>query len=432
MKETGTQLSGIKKTLTKTADEAKTLRSEKRQLNREKWALQDRARFASDMVSALHQSTSWKATKPLRFVKRLFRPQPTPPQSHISIPPSTTNLPASHSAVPNEGIAKPATPAVKPAKPPKAASASLMAKVEASGLFDPVFYVSTYPDVQSQELEPLAHYLNIGWKKGYQPSERFNSQAYLASHPELKPRGENPLLHYIAHAAAAKISPSERKAVGRVAVFMAVAGPYDAIKEPELVSENADYFIFTDQDIPPRSVWQKREFEYFDADPTRMARFIKTHPHLYFSDYDWALWVDANLQINVKPEDIIAPINGQAIVSTWVHPLRNCVFDEASECEKRSKDDGNVMKAQIGRYKDAGYPAQNGLFETSVMASQMSAAAIPALMNDWWAEIEKGSRRDQLSFPFAARKNDITVAAIAPKGICMRSDPRFNYYRHQK
>jgi len=423
LQETKAKLSNTEKTLSKLAAESKTLRSEARQLNRDKWALQDRARFASDMVAALQQSTSWKVTKPLRFLKRLVSPQSVPPVISAQMP-----LPAA----PNQTV-QPVPPAVPTAvKPSKAISASDMAKVEASGLFDPVYYVSTYPDVQSQSLEPLAHYLTLGWQKGYQPSEKFNGQAYIAAHPNLKESGENPLLHFLAQANPDQRKNTDIKSVGRVAVFMAVAGPYDDIKNPDVISETADYFIFTDQEIPPNSVWQKREFEYFDADPTRMARFIKTHPHLYFADYDWALWVDANLQINVLPEDIIAPFHNSSPLATWIHPLRNCTYDEAKECEKRSKDDGQVMTLQMQRYRGADYPAQNGLYETSVMASQMGNPAIAKLMTEWWAEIEKGSRRDQLAFPYVVTQNGIDVAALAPKGICMRSDPRFNYYRHQR
>jgi len=420
--EKGAVEDNLKKQLEDVAAERKTLRSEARQLNREKWALQDRARFASDMVAALQQSTSWKVTKPLRFVKRLIRPQSAPPQPTISAP-----MPSSTSHAPSVSPVKPHN-----IKPSKAVSAGDMAKVEASGLFDPVYYVSTYPDVQSQELEPIAHYLTIGWQKGYQPSERFNGQAYISAHPSLKASGENPLLHFLAQAASKPRKAADVKSVGRVAVFMAVAGPYDDIKNPDVISETADYFIFTDQDVPPNSIWQKREFEYFDADPTRMARFIKTHPHLYFADYDWALWVDANLQINILPEDIIAPFHNTSLLATWIHPLRNCIYDEAKECEKRSKDDGQVMSLQMRRYRDAGYPAAHRLYETSVMASKMGHPAIAKLMGAWWAEIEKGSRRDQLAFPYVVDQSGIDVAALAPKGICMRSDPRFNYYRHQK
>ncbi len=423
LKETSLKLSGL-------AAEAKTLRSEKRQLNREKWALQDRARFASDMVSALQQSTSWKVTKPLRFVKRLINPQAVSmtPSRHSPTPPPS-GLERQDGSSPEHVLSPPQALDIKPSKP---VTPNQMAKVESSDLFDPVFYVSSYPDVQSQDLEPLAHYLAIGWQKGYNPSEKFNTDAYLAAYPELKAKGDNPLLHYLTSNHGQKIKASDRKAVGRIAVFMAVAGDYDSIKDPEIVSDKADYFIFTDQELPPNSIWQKRDFEYFDADPTRMARFIKTHPHLYFGDYDWALWMDANLQINVPPEDIIAPFAATHVLATWTHPLRRCIFDEAKECEKRSKDDGQVMSAQMERYKSAGFTAGAGLFETSVMASKMNEPSITAVMNKWWAEIEQGSRRDQLSLPFALRGLNIEVAALAPKGICMRSDPRFNYYRHQK
>jgi len=48
----------------------------------------------------------------------------------------------------------------------------------------------------------------------------------------------------------------------------------------------------------------------------------------------------------------------------------------------------------------------------------------------WWAEICRGSRRDQLSFAFAARHASPRIAHLGPRGNNMRNDPRLRYFAH--
>lgn len=43
----------------------------------------------------------------------------------------------------------------------------------------------------------LFHYLNIGWKKGYNPSPKFDGNAYLEQNEDVKKSGINPLWHYV-------------------------------------------------------------------------------------------------------------------------------------------------------------------------------------------------------------------------------------------
>jgi hypothetical protein len=48
----------------------------------------------------------------------------------------------------------------------------------------------------------LAHYCEEGWKKGYNPSAAFNTNAYLNDYPDVRAAGLNPLWHYVAHGKA--------------------------------------------------------------------------------------------------------------------------------------------------------------------------------------------------------------------------------------
>ncbi|HEX6441412.1 MAG TPA: hypothetical protein VF007_04440, partial [Stellaceae bacterium] len=71
-----------------------------------------------------------------------------------------------------------------------------------SGLFDPEYYLATYPDVAQRNIDPLVHYLEEGGREGRNPHRDFDSVFYLK---QCKARGEtpeNPLLHYIRIGAA--------------------------------------------------------------------------------------------------------------------------------------------------------------------------------------------------------------------------------------
>jgi len=68
-----------------------------------------------------------------------------------------------------------------------------------SGLFDPVWYVATYPDVGRSKVDPLVHYLLVGGFEGRKPNPYFDSAHYLERYPDLAESGLNPLVHYALH-----------------------------------------------------------------------------------------------------------------------------------------------------------------------------------------------------------------------------------------
>lgn len=74
-----------------------------------------------------------------------------------------------------------------------------LAVLASSPLFDRNWYLETYPDVASARVDPLAHYLEFGWREGRDPSPAFCTNAYLKTNADVAAAGVNPLLHYIEH-----------------------------------------------------------------------------------------------------------------------------------------------------------------------------------------------------------------------------------------
>ena len=69
--------------------------------------------------------------------------------------------------------------------------------VERSSLLDRDWYLQTYPDVAKSGLDPLHHYMEIGWREGRDPGPDFATSAYLRANEDVARSGINPLLHYV-------------------------------------------------------------------------------------------------------------------------------------------------------------------------------------------------------------------------------------------
>lgn len=68
--------------------------------------------------------------------------------------------------------------------------------IEKSVLFDKKWYLKTYPDVKKAKIDPIEHYMKLGWMEGRNPSPRFDTKFYLNTYPDIASSNICPLLHY--------------------------------------------------------------------------------------------------------------------------------------------------------------------------------------------------------------------------------------------
>ena len=82
-------------------------------------------------------------------------------------------------------------------------------------MIDASYYIKEYPSYIMDKLPPEIHYMQIGWKRGYNPSDKFDTNQYLEDNPDVARSGINPLEHYVLYGKkeGRKItSPKMRKA----------------------------------------------------------------------------------------------------------------------------------------------------------------------------------------------------------------------------
>lgn len=190
-----------------------------------------------------------------------------------------------------------------------------------------------------------------------------------------------------------------------VVVYTAITGRYDSLKEqPASARADADFVAFLDE--PRRSrTWQWRAIHAASDDPARNAKIHKVLPHKYFPEVRYSLWLDGSVRI-LSPHSIRPLIQlylADYDLVVFPHRNRTCVYQEASVCLHRRLDDPEVIWAQVCRYQREDYPPNAGLAECAVILRRHTPA-VNAFNEAWWNEITRGSRRDQLSFPYVARK----------------------------
>lgn len=226
--------------------------------------------------------------------------------------------------------------------------------------------------------------------------------------------------------------------MNRFAIYTACIGGYDNIVQPEVIDERFDYILFTDDVKGQRiGVWQVLHVEYTNTDKTRVARYVKTHPHELLPQYKATLWMDANVQIvSKKIYDRFVLLYEQNIdVASICHPFRNCIYDEAFEVSY-SKKYGRLEHDYIAIdwchhiYKEQ-YPRHNGLYETNILFRRNIDIVNKA--NDlWWQCINKYSKRDQLSCNYALWKNKIKMEYYLPVGEHAQHSNDVRYIAHDQ
>lgn len=70
-------------------------------------------------------------------------------------------------------------------------------EILSTGLFDTSWYALNNPDVVVNGVNPVWHWLIVGWREKRDPSPLFNVEWYLKSHPDVERAEINPLIHYI-------------------------------------------------------------------------------------------------------------------------------------------------------------------------------------------------------------------------------------------
>ncbi len=208
-----------------------------------------------------------------------------------------------------------------------------------------------------------------------------------------------------------------------VPVVTAILNSRDTLK-PQPPVEDAHLIAFLDAPATCPG-WTIRPACSASPDPVRNARNHKVLLHRWLPDATYSLWIDGSILF--KPDISLTTLTDLYLKDTdlavFPHRTRSCIYEESLACIAQQKDDPSLIERQMARLRAEGYPPSNGLAETSVVLRRHTPA-MAAFSELWWDEIVRGSRRDQLSFDYAAWKTGLRYTrfpgTLAANQFCIR------------
>lgn len=228
-----------------------------------------------------------------------------------------------------------------------------------------------------------------------------------------------------------------------IVVYTALFGKNTGLVEQKNF-KGIDFICYTDRDDIKSKTWKvikvKRPVE---NDAVRSNRWYKINPHLHLPEqYDQSIYIDANIlvlqdlkkKVNLWLKDKIMVHFDHNLT---VHDPRDCAY---AECEAIIeigentgifKDDPAVMKPQMERFKNEGYPQNNGLIFASVLIRKHKDADVINLMNSWWDTVLNQSKRDQLSFNYHVWKLGLEDKIKVLPGDLREGNPWVYMIRHR-
>ena len=120
----------------------------------------------------------------------------------------------------------------------------------------------------------------------------------------------------------------------RLAVYTVITGNYDTLRKPLYIDSNCDYFCITNNKTIVSDFYKVIYVEDTEhMGNSRLSRYPKINPHLFFPDYKHSLYIDANFTILHSVWSWIFTYSRGRDMLMFIHPDRDCIYDEGVACD---------------------------------------------------------------------------------------------------
>lgn len=221
----------------------------------------------------------------------------------------------------------------------------------------------------------------------------------------------------------------------RIAIYTAIFGNYDSLLEPAWVPDNCDFFAITDQMVPSTSEWKTVDIDWKNLEidgNIKRNRYCKMFPHKLpkIREYRYSVYIDGN----IKPvTDFTAFVNrlGEYGMGFHLHSSRECVYEEAKVCIYSGKDTKDNINSHTDYLRKHGFPEHYGMLECNLIVRDHDSEVMKRVMEMWWNEFCKRSKRDQLSLPYVLFKNGIKVESVGVLGNNIFQNKALRVVKHE-
>lgn len=207
-------------------------------------------------------------------------------------------------------------------------------------------------------------------------------------------------------------------------VYTCITKKYDWLLPPLCQEPGIKYICFTDTpDISPNG-WEIMPVSESlnHLPPNFINRHYKLFPHLYLPESKWSVYVDGNIRILSNIQDLIYQVRDKgAVMGCPRHPLRDNIKDEIEACfrlNKFSENDKKLIDKQLEDYLSVGMPNNAPLSANYIIVRNHSDRCVQEAMQLWWDQLQRYTKRDQISLPFVVWKKVVPFTLVN----CAESD----------
>lgn len=198
--------------------------------------------------------------------------------------------------------------------------------------------------------------------------------------------------------------------MNKLVIYTCLTGEYDNLKQPLVIDTTFDYICFSNNiNKEFIGVWKIKKLPFPELDNTRLSRTAKILPHKVLENYDYSLYIDANIQILTTElyQKIKAQISKGALIAQVPHttPPIDCIYDEIPFCIMCGSSKFLPAYKQFLHLKKEGFPEHYGLFENNIIFRKHNDISVIRISEEWWNEYEQYSKRDQFSLMYIYWRN---------------------------
>ena len=224
--------------------------------------------------------------------------------------------------------------------------------------------------------------------------------------------------------------------MGKIAIYTCITGFYDRLVQPVTPPAGVDFICFCDNPASGRDgLWQLRPLpRQATGDPRERSRYPKFLPHRLLADYDYSVWMDANIGIAAPEfyELIYACVERGEKFAAVRHPLRDDLYEEALACTASGRSPGKDMEKLCRHLLSVGWPRHSGMTENNLIFRAHNNPAVMAAGESWASLFHRFPYRDQLLLGPCLKDAGIEPGLLLPPGTDSRTHPALRYYVHSR
>ncbi|MBQ7443594.1 MAG: hypothetical protein IJS59_06975 [Bacteroidaceae bacterium] len=205
----------------------------------------------------------------------------------------------------------------------------------------------------------------------------------------------------------------------RRVVYTVLTGGYDSLAQPRVTDARYDYVCFTDVvSEAAAGVWQLRPIPPVSTDMLCLSRYPKMHPHELLAEYEWSIYVDANVVILTHGfyDAVERCIREGVALAGLKHPFMDCAYEECLHVLLAGKErDVRAACREHEFLRHAAMPRHWGMYEANVILRHHADKRVRAQGEEWWHLFMGFAHRDQLAYSYTLYHAQLPFAYILPK-----------------